>query len=77
MNNIERKSQGLPYRYDDPELLGDQHIYQNKMTEYNRTLPTETELRQKLLREVFPTPLQTFLNIFLFEIGGLPEINVM
>ena len=53
MNNVKRKQQGLPYRYDDPALLGDQHIYQDKMTEYNRTLPTETELRQKLLREVF------------------------
>ena len=27
MNNVERKEQGLPYRYDDPALLGDQHIY--------------------------------------------------
>ena len=53
MNNVERKDQGLPYRYDDPALLGDQHIYQDKMIEYNRTLATETELRQKLLREVF------------------------
>ena len=23
MNNIERKRLGLPYRYDDPALLGD------------------------------------------------------
>lgn len=53
MNNVERKQQGLPYRYDDPELLGDQHSYQNKMMEYNRTLATETERRQELLREVF------------------------
>ena len=53
MNNVERKQHGLPYRYDDPALLGDQHIYQDKMTEYNRTLPTQTELRQELLREVF------------------------
>ena len=28
-------------------------MYQNKMTEYNRTLPTETDLRQKLLKDVF------------------------
>ncbi len=47
------KKEGLPYRYDDPELLGDQHIYQNKMIEYNLTLPTEIEKRQKLLQEVF------------------------
>ncbi len=53
MNNVERKAQGLPYRYDDPVLLGDQHIYQNKMIEYNRTLATETERRKALLKEVF------------------------
>ena len=52
-NNVERKKLGLPYRYDDPALLGDQHIYQNKMIEYNRTLPTETDVRQELLKEVF------------------------
>ena len=53
MTNVERKLQGLPYRYDDPSLLGDQHSYQDKMIEYNRTLATETERRQELLREVF------------------------
>lgn len=53
MNNLKRKSQGLPYRYDDPALLGDQHVFQNKMIEYNRTLATEAERRQELLREVF------------------------
>lgn len=53
MDNLERKKQGLPYRYDDPALLGDQHVYQNKMIEYNQTLPTETERRQELLQEVF------------------------
>lgn len=29
MNHVERKKNGLPYRYDDPALLGDQHIYQD------------------------------------------------
>lgn len=53
MNNTKRKADGLPYRYDDPSLLGDQHKFQDKMTEYNRTFPTETEKRQKLLKEVF------------------------
>ncbi len=53
MTNKERKEQGLVYCYDDPALLGDQHLYQNKMLEYNQTLPTETEKRQKLLKEVF------------------------
>jgi hypothetical protein len=53
MDNISRKKAGLPYRYDDPALLGDQHVFQNKMIEYNQTLPTEIEKRQKLLVEVF------------------------
>lgn len=53
MDNVKRKSAGLPYRYDDPALLSDQHLYQNKMVEYNQTLPTETEKRQRLLQEVF------------------------
>lgn len=53
MDNVKRKEMGLPYRYDDPALLGDQHVFQNKMIEYNRTLATETEKRQKLLPEVF------------------------
>ena len=47
MDNVSRKQKGLPYRYDDPALLGDQHMYQDKMIEYNRTMPTETEKRQK------------------------------
>lgn len=53
MTNKERKEQGLVYCYDDPALLGDQHVYQNKMIEYNQTLPTETTKRQQLLAEVF------------------------
>lgn len=53
MDHVKRKEQGLPYCYDDPALLGDQHIFQNKMVEYNQTLPTETETRQRLLKEVF------------------------
>ena len=53
MDNVKRKEQGLPYRYDDPALLGDQHIYQNIMIEYNRTMATETEKRQKLLKKMF------------------------
>lgn len=53
MTNKERKEKGMVYCYDDPALLGDQHIYQNKMLEYNRTLPTETDKRQQLLPLVF------------------------
>lgn len=53
MTNKERKEKGMVYCYDDPTLLGDQHAYQNKMLEYNRTLPTETDKRQQLLPLVF------------------------
>lgn len=53
MDNIKRKEQGLPYKYDDPALLGNQHIFQKKMIEYNQTLPTEALKRQQLLSEVF------------------------
>lgn len=53
MDNVKRKGQGLPYCYDDPALLGDQHVYQDKMEEYNRTFPTEVERREQLLKEVF------------------------
>lgn len=53
MTNKERKEKGLVYCYDDPALLGDQHIYQNKMIEYNQTMPTETEKRQQLLPVIF------------------------
>lgn len=53
MTNKERKEKGMVYCYDDPALLGSQHIYQNKMIEYNQTMPTETEKRQQLLSEIF------------------------
>lgn len=53
MDNVKRKGQGLPYCYDDPALLGNQHVYQDKMEEYNRTFPTEVERREQLLKEIF------------------------
>lgn len=53
MTNKERKEKGMVYCYDDPALLGDQHVYQNKMLEYNQTLPTEIEKRHQLLPVVF------------------------
>lgn len=53
MDNVKRKKNGLPYRYDDPALLGGQHIYQNRMMEYNQIPATETEKRQEFLREMF------------------------
>lgn len=53
MDNVKRKAQGLPYRYDDPALVGDQHLFQDRMYDYNQTRPTEVEKRQQLLREIF------------------------
>ena len=54
MNNQERKEKGLVYRYDDPSLLGNQFVYQEKLYEYNHSHPTETEKRQQLLKDLRP-----------------------
>ncbi len=51
--NLERKANGYPYCYDDPALLGDQHVYQDKMMEYNSTPATQTAKRQRLLKKIF------------------------
>lgn len=53
MTNKERKEHGLVYRYDDPSLLGNQFQCQEKLYNYNLSHPTETEKRQKLLKEMF------------------------
>ncbi|MDR1538116.1 MAG: sugar O-acetyltransferase [Clostridiales bacterium] len=53
MTNKERKENGLPYRYDDPSLLGDQHIYQEKLHSFNHSHPSDKSLREKLLNEMF------------------------
>ena len=53
MTNKERKEKGLPYRYDDPALMDDQFVYQEKLYDYNHTRPTDTETREKLLQEMF------------------------
>ena len=53
MDNKKRKVEGLPFHYDDPSLVGDQHLYQDLMYDYNQTRPTEIEKRQLLLREMF------------------------
>lgn len=53
MTNQERKTRGLPYRYDDPALMGNQFECQEKLYDYNATRPTEKEKRQQLLKEMF------------------------
>ena len=53
MNNKERKEKGLPYRYDDPLIMGTQLEYMEKLYDYNMTRPLEQDKRQKLLKEMF------------------------
>ncbi|GHV96753.1 galactoside O-acetyltransferase [Spirochaetia bacterium] len=53
MTNKERKANGLPYRYDDPSIMGDQLNFQEKLYDYNLTRPTEHDKKQKLLKEMF------------------------
>ena len=53
MTNKERKENGMVYRYDDPSLLGDQFLYQEKLYEYNHSHPSDTETRKRLLQEMF------------------------
>ena len=53
MDNIGRKQQGLPYYYDDPAILGDQHQYQEKLAQYNRISPMEPERRAAMLPQLF------------------------
>ena len=53
MNNKERKASGLPYRYDDPEIMGEQLSYMEKLYDFNATRPLEQEKRQQLLKEMF------------------------
>jgi len=53
MDNVLRKEQGLPYRYDDPALLGPQHEYQDLLFEYNHTRPPNQLRRQELLPTIF------------------------
>ncbi len=53
MDNYERKFKGLLYKSNDPKIVLEQKKYQDKMQEYNKTLPSEVEKRKKLLKEIF------------------------
>lgn len=53
MNNKERKESGLIYHYDDPELMGQQMTYLEKLHDFNATRPSEQEKRQEMLKEIF------------------------
>jgi galactoside O-acetyltransferase len=53
MNHKERKEKGLPYRYDDPAVMGPQRVYMEKLTDFNNTRSLEQEKRQEIMREMF------------------------
>jgi galactoside O-acetyltransferase len=53
MTQKERKEKGLPYRYDDPAVMGPQLVYMEKLFDFNHTRPLEQEKRQKIMREMF------------------------
>jgi galactoside O-acetyltransferase len=53
MTNKERKAQGLYYRYDDPEVMGEQLPYMEKLYDFNNTRPLEHAKKQQLLKEMF------------------------
>ena len=53
MTNKKRKELGLPYHYDDPEIMGEQLNYMEKLYDYNATRPLEQGKRQQLLKEMF------------------------
>jgi galactoside O-acetyltransferase len=53
MTHKERMEKGLPYRYDDPSVMGPYLEYMEKLYDYNMTRPLEQDKRQKLLKEMF------------------------
>jgi galactoside O-acetyltransferase len=53
MRHKQRKKDGLIYRYDDPEIMGEQLNYMEKLYDYNATRPLEQDRRQRLLKEMF------------------------
>lgn len=53
MKNKERKARGLPYHYDDPEIIDEQKEYVERLYDFNATRPCEQEKRQTLLKAMF------------------------
>lgn len=53
MNNKERKELGLPYHYDDTDLMGKQMKYLELLYDFNMTRPTQYIEKEKLLKEMF------------------------
>lgn len=53
MTNKERMAAGKLYDPGDPEILKEQFGYLAKMYEFNQTLPSEMEKRNRLIKEMF------------------------
>lgn len=52
MTPLERRAAGLPYVYSDPAILKEQYGYQDALAEYNRTMPSAHEERQRILKKI-------------------------
>ncbi|MBS6947397.1 MAG: sugar O-acetyltransferase [Bifidobacterium scardovii] len=53
LTNAERRTEQLPYHYDDPNIMDGQLECQEKLYEFNRTHPTDAEGKQRLLKAMF------------------------
>ena len=53
MDNVKRRTQELPYHYDDPAIMGDQLEYQEALYQFNQLHPTDTAAKDAQLKAMF------------------------
>ena len=53
MTQYERMEKGLIYDPGDPEIMADQMRYQDRLWEFNRLRPSDAQLKQQYMHEVF------------------------
>lgn len=53
MTQYERMKKGLIYDSADPEIMGEQVIYQDKLWEFNQLKPSEFEKKERYMQELF------------------------
>lgn len=53
MDNAQRRTQEVPYHYDDPAIMGDQLEYQELLYDFNQLRPTDTAAKQTQLKRMF------------------------
>ena len=53
MDNALRKSENLPYHYDDPAIMTGQLQCQELLYDFNQTHPTDQDGKQRLLSQMF------------------------